>query len=607
MWQKLALALALALSAATGFASDATARTVSVRFTQPDAQGVTTFRIYLRQSGQSYGAPAWQGLPTPVSGVYTAQITAPDGVTVYATGTAVNASGESVLSNEITLAAPAPVCGNAVVETGETCDDGNKVSGDGCSSTCTIEPVCGNGILQTGEACDDGNKLSGDGCSSTCTIEPVCGNGVLQAGEACDDGNKISGDGCSSTCTIEPVCGNGILQAGEACDDGNKLSGDGCSSTCTIEPVCGNGILQTGEQCDDGNKLSGDGCRANCTREVCGDGIRDAAEACDDGNKLSGDGCSSTCTIERTPACGDGVLDTGEVCDDGNKISGDGCRADCTREVCGDARLDPAEQCDDGNATNGDGCRSDCTFEACGDRRLDPGEECDDGNTAVRDGCDATCQLEPPVCGDGRQDTGEACDDGNTVSGDGCSATCTVEASSVIPLYVNVGGPNYTDPAGHVWISDAAFTSDGNPGTPATPAIAYTNLDPMYWARRYGSATGTPVTLQLPVAEPAQYVVRLHFAETTDEVYMRNQRVFSVLLDDAILVKDVDVLKELGNYKPLVRQASVYIADGVLTVRLMPKVGRPMLSGVEIYRASDVPNLTSPSGPKIVGCGRRCR
>ena len=39
----------------------------------------------------------------------------------------------------------APVCGNSVVETGETCDDGNAVSGDGCSSTCIIEVVVPTG------------------------------------------------------------------------------------------------------------------------------------------------------------------------------------------------------------------------------------------------------------------------------------------------------------------------------------------------------------------------------------------------------------------------------------------------------------------------------
>ena len=41
--------------------------------------------------------------------------------------------------------ATTPVCGNSVIETGETCDDGNTVSGDGCSSTCQIEVPGGGG------------------------------------------------------------------------------------------------------------------------------------------------------------------------------------------------------------------------------------------------------------------------------------------------------------------------------------------------------------------------------------------------------------------------------------------------------------------------------
>jgi len=37
--------------------------------------------------------------------------------------------------------------------------------------TPTVTPVCGNGVIETGETCDDGNTVSGDGCSSTCTTE----------------------------------------------------------------------------------------------------------------------------------------------------------------------------------------------------------------------------------------------------------------------------------------------------------------------------------------------------------------------------------------------------------------------------------------------------
>src|SRR3989344_2779721 len=97
------------------------------------------------------------------------------------------------------------LCGNRVVESPETCDDGNTINGDGCSSTCQVEPAaCGNNRLETGEQCDDGNTTNWDGCSSTCQTEvPICGNNHRESGEQCDDGNTTNGDGCSATCLLE--------------------------------------------------------------------------------------------------------------------------------------------------------------------------------------------------------------------------------------------------------------------------------------------------------------------------------------------------------------------------------------------------------------------
>jgi fibro-slime domain-containing protein len=377
------------------------------------------------------------------------------------------------------------VCGNGVVESGETCDDGNSVPGDGCSGVCQIEPgyscptpgqkcvysltqVCGDGKIEGDEACDDGNTKSGDGCSATCDVEP---------GYSCG----AAGTACVATAT--GTCGDGAVNAGEQCDDGNKITGDGCSATCQLEQ---------GWTCP----TPGSPCQ---TLEYCGDGVVQSSngETCDDGNLKPGDGCSASCQIEpgyacpaagqpcvKTWVCGNGHIDPGEVCDDGNAVGGDGCSADCTviesgftcpnvngsggpcvpapANVCGDGVVAGNEQCDDGNTNSGDGCSSTCAVETgytcltagapctrlayCGNGVVDGSDQCDDGNNTSGDGCSATCKLEPgfacvatgsppksvchaTVCGDGIKEGFEQCDDGNLIPFDGCSPTCTLEPS----------------------------------------------------------------------------------------------------------------------------------------------------------------------------------
>jgi cysteine-rich repeat protein len=49
----------------------------------------------------------------------------------------------------------------------------------GCS-----EAVCGNALLEAGEACDDANTTNADGCEANCTL-PVCNNGIVDPGEVC--------------------------------------------------------------------------------------------------------------------------------------------------------------------------------------------------------------------------------------------------------------------------------------------------------------------------------------------------------------------------------------------------------------------------------------
>jgi cysteine-rich repeat protein len=75
----------------------------------------------------------------------------------------------SIITDQtVTISATVPsVCGNNIVETGESCDDGNTVSGDGCSATCQTEGGGGGGPPPdttpptiSGVACSDITKNS---------------------------------------------------------------------------------------------------------------------------------------------------------------------------------------------------------------------------------------------------------------------------------------------------------------------------------------------------------------------------------------------------------------------------------------------------------------
>lgn len=87
----------------------------------------------------------------------------------------------------VVFGATLPLCGNGLVEKGETCDDDNRAAGDGCAGDCTPEPcftctgvpsVC---VPATGIDCDDGNPCT---YGTTCTAG-ACGGGVPYTCDAC--------------------------------------------------------------------------------------------------------------------------------------------------------------------------------------------------------------------------------------------------------------------------------------------------------------------------------------------------------------------------------------------------------------------------------------
>jgi len=395
-------------------------------------------------------------------------------------------------------------CGNAHLDPGEACDDGNTNDGDGCSHDCLSDETCGNHIvdLARGEVCDDGNTRSGDGCSADCLSDETCGNKIVDTavGEVCDDGNDIIGDGCSHNCRSLEVCGNGIRDPGEACDlipqDLSK-----CSADCKSTLQCGNGEVDPNEECDvlglDDDHAD---CRSDCVINRCGDGFVNqtlraqvaggpavAVEQCDGGHADPGSPVihpadTAACNIDCTTAsCGDGKVNRefkpdgvhGEQCDNGAANSNtSACTARCQIAVCGDQLIEAGvEDCDDGPAnSNASSCTVTCKAARCGDGLLQVGvEQCDDGNIGDGDGCSSLCVIER--CGDGVANNHEACDTAG--ASQACNANCTTPSCGdgiVNPMFSHKHGqpgdpgPEQCDPPnpGLGCTADCRFERCGN-------------------------------------------------------------------------------------------------------------------------------------------------
>ncbi|CAD8170515.1 unnamed protein product [Paramecium octaurelia] len=149
-------------------------------------------------------------------------------------------------------------CGDKIVQENEECDDGNEIEFDGCYNcqfSCSLNcQDCQQGICL--DSCQYGYHLVNDICMT------ICGDMVVAGTEQCEDGNKISHDGCYQcqySCPLDcsdcihgqclmcdagfvlydnfctNICGDGILSNLEQCDDGNQSDGDGCSSDCFVE------------------------------------------------------------------------------------------------------------------------------------------------------------------------------------------------------------------------------------------------------------------------------------------------------------------------------------------------------------------------------------
>ncbi len=389
------------------------------------------------------------------------------------------------------------VCDNCpLIANSDQADSNGNGYGDFCDSA-----TCGNGKVDVYEVCDDGNKLSGDGCSATCQVESFSAGQIvitefmvkpgavtdsvgewLELFNSTDQAIDISGWNLHDDLTQKHIISPGVPFLVPAKGfrvlgiNGDKTKNGGVpvdyvyadftlANTADAIDLAWNGVeiddvkyvkqtpTAAGFDIQDGKSVSLDPTHLNATdndlaTSYCPGKYKWLGSAGDFGTpgKLNVT-CANMCVN------GGGNVADGTPCDD---VTTEWCQTGVcvVKPYCGDkiVQQNLGEQCDDGNTAPGDGCDAQCHIEV----KLAPDgtlllTELQINPDAVEDIAGEWLEVYNPTakaidltgwkltdttgdlhviaaaCGDGLSEFGEECDDHNTKDGDGCDATCHVE------------------------------------------------------------------------------------------------------------------------------------------------------------------------------------
>jgi len=134
----------------------------------------------------------------------------------------------------------------------------------------------------------------------------------------------------------------------------------------------------------------------------------------------------------------------------------------------------------------------------------------------------------------------------------------------------------YTNSVGEVWLADQGFADGDTTERSSDLQIANTKDPAIYRSEHYGM---TSFSCKLP---DGKYTVKLHFAETYEEITGPGQRVFSFNVGGQEF-KAFDVfVKAGGANRAYVETANANVTDGKLDITFTSDVQSPEINGIEI-------------------------
>lgn len=361
-------------------------------------------------------------------------------------------------------------CGNNIIEAGETCDDGNANSGDGCSNVCVFE---GGQEAEPNGTFGTATPIVGNSADIAGSITPVADVDFyavtvpqgyhLHAWITVNSQDNCPADSAILTGRLQLLGTNGTTVLATNTTDGPAAN---CGRIWPYTDVdsrnmaAGTYYIRVNESGDNAT-IPLYFLHVRLLAPGCGNEILEGTEQCEDDNIANGDGCSATCTAEplatvNLPSAGTttvaGMIDPAYDRDfvrlnvtapvylraetfEPNAASGACANADTVLRLLDDDALTVIGSDDQ------DGVGSCSLINPLTDTfaRLSTGtyylqvEEFGQNRTIFA--YELTVESRPvDVCGNQvtERPVGEQCDDGNTLSSDGCSATCQIEPDGVV-------------------------------------------------------------------------------------------------------------------------------------------------------------------------------
>jgi hypothetical protein len=162
----------------------------------------------------------------------------------------------------------------------------------------------------------------------------------------------------------------------------------------------------------------------------------------------------------------------------------------------------------------------------------------------------------------------------------GSALLARAESAAGAPVRIKAGvSAPVTDESGVVWQADTGFVGGDTIERPGI-AIANTQTPSLYRAEHYSMSA---FHWKLP---HGKYTVKLHFAETYEDIDAAGKRVFSFNVEGEDF-KDFDVFKKAGGaLRAYVETVTVEVTDGSLDITFTSQTENPQINAIEIIPAS---------------------